>query len=476
MPEAFGLRMDRAGGVQLSPGLATWPIHDSRGIEVARAHGMLVRGWLGPGLRLDGPILRFAGEIASADAFETQVMEGLRGLLLFETVAPLPRRLYPDCGATIPLVWCSETGQIGSSAGHILDADAYQRRFLTARFEKFVGGEGQNGWITGSMTAHAGVSRLLANHYLDLETLTAHRFWPRAGQLDAPPPGLEDCAQAVADDLRGYAQAVVDQHSLAVTLTAGLDSRLMLAALGPRAQDVSFFTFASERGGPDREIPARICSALGLSYAEYPPIAASAAEIAQWDHLVGHAMRESNRLIHPTMRQIRAEAIMTGLYGEPSRGFLYAHDWQTVNDVAAEPHQIIGRLKQPQDPELTTEIAAWMAPIAHLPRSTILDLAYLELRMGNWAMGQNAVQAALKPAYMPFAQWRIQAAFLALPLDVRGGGLLLPRIGEILWPAVMQFPINRFGDYRDHLGPLARIGQLGNPQKVIRYLRKRMAQ
>lgn len=356
----------------------------------------------------------------------------------------------------------------------MFDDAEYNDRLLHDRVNKLVRNQGGGGWITGTLTAHRGVERLLCNHYLDLDDFTQHRFWPRPDMFDAPPT-LEEAAQTVAHAMAGYARAVSGRYRAAVALSAGLDSRLVLAAAHGAENPVSCYTIMAGGEGFDREIPVKLCNGLGLRHQSLEVASALPEARWQWDHLVGDAMESANRELHPTLAALDVDISLTGLYGEPARGFLYDHDWRTVNDRPADHLSILARLKQPRDAAVEENIAAWLAPIAHLPRSTVFDLAYLELRMGSWAMGQGPVQKAICMTLMPFAQWCVQRTFLTLPLAERSLGRLLPRIGQILWPEAMAFPINRFGDWRDRLGPFNRLVRVNGAATIKRYLRKRLA-
>ncbi|MGQ5700497.1 hypothetical protein ACUJ46_00380 [Sandaracinobacteroides sp. A072] len=477
--EPYGVRgtasADGVASLHLSPGLRSWPILDADGRQVATAHGLLLEGWLGPGLACDGGSIRADTLFADPESFETMVVRGLAGSLLIETLGgPLGRRLYPDCGGTIPVVHCPETRAFGGSADQLFDDAAYTERLLPGRVERLVMGEGRGGWISGTLTAHRGVFRLLPNHYLDLRHFTAHRFWPAPALLAAPAPGLGAAADSVARHMAGFAAAAASQFRIALALTAGLDSRLVLAAFRGHTERLSCFTI-DDSGAVDREVAARVCKGLGIRHRGLPVLRASEAELARWDRMVGQALRSNNREVHPTMNALDADVVMTGLFGEPARCFLYAHDWQQVNAIPADALSILGRLKQPRDAELEADTDAWLDPIRHLPRSTVFDLAYLELRMGSWAMGQGPIQKARMWSLMPFAQWPVQEAFLTLSLADRGSERLLPMIGERMWPEAMRFPINRFGDWRDHVGPFARLARPGAAKSLQRYLRKRLA-
>lgn len=463
--------------LQLSSGLRSWPIRDASGEVIAAAHGFLIEKWLGAGLSLYEGEIRTTHTIHTSDDFEQKIIFGLSGLLLFETYGGLlGRRLYPDCGGTIPIVYCAENRRFGASANQLFDRAEYDRRLLRKRVDKLINKEGHAGWISGTLTAHAGTERLLANHYLDLDRFTAHRFWPHENMLAAPAPTLPQAVESVAKAMKGFVEALVEQHHVTVALTAGLDSRLILAASRNVIDRVSAYTFSSGIETYDHIVPRKMCAALGMRHEIVPMVLATADELEIWDREVGHAARSFNRLFYPTMARIDANMVLTGMFGEPARCFLYDDDWRTIDDRQASPANILARLKQPQDSEQEANLAAWLAPIAHLPHSVILDLAYVELRMSSWAMAQAPIQRISSWMLMPFAQWSIQNIFLTLPVEVRASEPVLQQIGKHLWPEAMEWPINAYGTWRDHLGTLDKLLHADGWKTVQRYIRKRMAQ
>ncbi|MCG2841762.1 hypothetical protein L6Q21_12290 [Sandaracinobacter sp. RS1-74] len=162
--EPFGARgeapADAPARIALSHGLKSWPVTDSSGARVATVHGLLLEGWLGPHLSMENAGIRVDRPIGTAEEVELHIVRGVSGCLLVETHGgPFGRRLYPDCGASLPLVYCPETRRFGGSANEILDPAAYEERFLRDRHARLVTAEGRAGWIPGTLTAHRGISR-----------------------------------------------------------------------------------------------------------------------------------------------------------------------------------------------------------------------------------------------------------------------------------------------------------------------------
>src|SRR4029077_6543503 len=80
---------------------------------------------------------------------------------------------------------------------------------------------------------------LLPNHSLDLHRWTIRRFWPRKARGRLP---LKEAAEKGAKQLRALTLAASRRFPLSLPLTAGRDSRALLAAARDVAKEVHFFT------------------------------------------------------------------------------------------------------------------------------------------------------------------------------------------------------------------------------------------
>lgn len=138
-----------------------------------------------------------------------------------------------------------------------------------SRIEKYV--PVFNYGYPGFRTPFLGVRILMPNTYLDFKTGSTYRFWPRspARALDNTSVRflVEDCIQRQAQVLLGR------YESIALSLTAGHDSRLTLAALRPYWDRVQLYTYTHD--GTDEQasteqvdaaIAAEISARLGLHH------------------------------------------------------------------------------------------------------------------------------------------------------------------------------------------------------------------
>ena len=471
--ESFGIRISvDATGVHVAPSstLERWPVLDSRGVLLAHAYGMLLRGHMGPDLTVENGEIHVKVPIETPRAFESIVTDNLHGILIFITEGSIGRRVYPDFVFSIPLVYCPETRMAGGSANEILDDTEYDRRFMRERHTKFIAKRRGYGWIPGTMTVHQGVYRVLPNHYLDLDSFTTHRFWPRADEYEFG-TSLEACVEESARSVQSYIEACADQYDCALTLTAGYDSRVLLCGARNVIDRISLFTFDIPGAELDTLTAVQICTDLGLRHKVLPIQRAEGEALLRWDRMVGDAVQDMNRVSHPTLATLPNDIILTGTHGAGKCSY-YQNELSTINSIKLTAESVAARLKFPGDAEVIAEMEAWLEPISWLSNSAILDLALGEIRNGCWAMAQAPIQKAMKPVFLPHAQRSIWALWLQLRPEQTGDRQVFDAACEILWPEALKIPRNRYGDYRD---TIAKLSKLKDFRKVLRYIRIRLA-
>jgi len=120
-------------------------------------------------------------------------------------------------------------------------------------------------WV-GDETYFEGIKHLQPNHYLDIERREAHRYWPikPISRLE-----LDEAVGLSCIFLRGVMNAVVRRHSVLMAVTAGTDSRTLLAA--SRGSQDKIYYFVNNQGlghsNPDISVPERCLRAwASISY------------------------------------------------------------------------------------------------------------------------------------------------------------------------------------------------------------------
>jgi hypothetical protein len=288
----------------------------------------------------------------------------------------------------------------------------------------------------------------LPNHYLDLDRWQPVRHWPggpiaRVGDTDAEAVDALVCTivAAVARTLRGVAAV----HRCYVGLTAGRDSRMVLAA----ARDLpgtTFVTFAYEdeaRRG-DLEVARAIAGRLALDHLAVPLRDPTESERARYLWRIGHCghSAKAGTFDGACRRHLDPRrAWITGFGGEVGRGFYWRAGDQPEGGLS--PEGALARMGLPADAETRAQVRAWLQEVPHQDLVDLLDLLYLEQRMGCWAGPHMYGTAPFRANLTPFCHRQVIAAMMALPVAFRRWQGLPDWIAARALPELRQLPYQR---------------------------------
>jgi hypothetical protein len=354
--------------------------------------------------------------------------------ILFHDAAGL-RQVYYTQGARPGEWWCaSQPGLIASALGLAMDPEAMA--FMAAR-----GGDAAEVyWMPGDTSMYAGVKLLLPNHYLDLATGTSHRYWPRAGP---PAPACPDPVAQSAAIMRGLMESARRRYPLALPLTAGWDSRLMLALSKDVRRDLYCYTLTYPNlpaDARDVTVPARLLGKLGLSHEVLgnPPVVdpvfreihrantASAREAYCGDAQALHERFPPGRVC---ITGDVAE-IVKCFYRLPARGGLSATD-------------LSGLARMGEHPFALRAFEEWLAG-AEPHQLHLLDLFCWEQMAGRWQALIRSEYDTVQECFAPLNCRRLLTLMLSVEEGRRGPPHhpFLRELIEHLWSDVLCVPVN----------------------------------
>lgn len=447
-------------------------VHDSHGSNVGVIIGFPYHQDIKSFLEMGGNGYVDLLRVENVDGLENILLPKLGGSFILLTWGCLSNRLYLDHAGSMPVVYDRRNNVVGSSAALILSDSDYEHRFNHCLYNALIKREGAGGWIPGTLTAHVDVERVLPNHYLDLNTGSVLRFWPKALTIDES-MSTTCAAELIVESMSAFSQACFSSFPITQTLTAGYDSRLLLAVCRDFINEANFFTIDLGDNRLDVDISVDLSNKFGLKHKVIPVIYSNDYQKSIWDKCVGDSILEINRDIYPTLAQLDGDDfIITGMYGEIGRCRLYRQDYKDINNAAIDVDFILSRLTLPGIEEIKNNITQWFEEINDCPSSMILDLAFYELKFGSWAMGQNPIQNAMKYNIYPFALRPVMETFLRLTPLSKGTNLLFDQCIRLAWKDLTSIPVNKYGDYRDFVVPLKKIFA---KNRLKRYLRDRFA-
>ncbi|WP_299640431.1 hypothetical protein [Devosia sp.] len=426
--------------------------------------GLLV----GTVIDIDGGVLsggvQFDGFATFADINEVveRCIYPLTGSFVFIVDIAGCRRIYLDADGSLSVVYDPETGRAGSTAMTLLDEGEYWQRLQTDMHGAL--GVGQSGWFTADITAHVGIRRLICNHCLDLDDWTAHRHWPTEPIQPATDPAT--VFAGVLDRVGKTVATLADAKEVSIALTAGIDSRFVLAATRSLIDRVSFVTVAAPAAKLDVVSARELAHRFGLRHDVLPYRGATPEQAEAWQIRAGHCITGANMTMHPSVEPLRGRYFVGGLGGEVGRGFLWL---KADADTPIDARGIVDRLKLPRHPQVIAAVERWLEPIAHFDTLLKLDLAYLELRMSSWAFA-DAYANPVRTELHPMISRANFTAMLSVPPELRRSGAIFREAISRSWPELLALPINRYGDWRD--ASKRAIDLAANPGRAVRKIKQ----
>jgi hypothetical protein len=338
-------------------------------------------------------------------------------------------------------VWvCSQPGLLAECLG--FEIDAAGRAFVDSYTFR---SNAEYRWPAAA-TLYREVRHLLPNHWLDLSTGRSFRYWPREPLLPVEP---DVAADRLARLLPRMVEAAASRFDLALGITAGWDSRLVLAASRAVSDRLAYVT-VRQNSMPDTAadlvVPARLLARLGLSHTVITAFPVMSAEFSYrfkrsvclaHDHYGGDA----EALLTWSQRR---KVAMTGSGAEVGRCSFRSQlpDADRRSITAAD----LAHLQRMAIEKFAIhEFQLWLTGAADRRGVKLLDLFEWEQGHGNWlAMTQLEFDSAWQDIFTPYNCRDVLVTLLSVDERYRKKPdyLLYRTAIARLWPDVLVEPIN----------------------------------
>jgi hypothetical protein len=305
--------------------------------------------------------------------------------------------------------------------------------------DMFVSGEGR--WI-GDGTRYVDVKHLLPNHYLDLGEKKAIRYWPvSSGEtLD-----FETASRKSADILENTMLAATNRFQMSMAITAGWDSRIMLAAA--RKVHSKIYYYIHKFGGmtkqhPDIKVPRKLTRKLGISF--------HIIECGNYQDDVFDTVLENNVfLLHNITKKVLYKSFYEDFNGKVNAS-------GNISDLCRSFYGIspVQDIKDLLDLECLSNskyavesLKGWYSETKLCCEAfgyNVRDLFFWEQILGNWgSMFAAELDIAIDEFY-PFGTRKLVETMLAIDGTLRpyNNSNAHRRIIKLLWPELLSEPIN----------------------------------
>lgn len=421
-------------------------------IRVLGSRGELTGWLLGHVITADGEFLGAASTLILADAADGfgHMVDGLNGRFIGVDLAASEPSIYPDGLGSLAAVYSEAQSTVASTSGLIPPSDATAfdvERILTCDIPY------AEAHYPLGLTPRRNVDRLLPNHVLRLDGWRLERRWPLASFGEHLDPG------AVVDLVRGSVtqamRAIRAVYPLNVSLTAGRDSRLMLACARGCMEGSQVFT--TDLGDPtswrDVSVAYDIARRFSLTH-QITRGRSRKADLVKWVARTGGETGEPRgwRGARALARQPTGFATVTGVAADIPKLEGWRRNFLTKS---ISPELVLDYCHVPRIPEFLRRVEDWMAGLLGLSDFEIADLAQIEQSQAAWAAVIEYGELGPSSARLsPMTSADLVRSGLRLPPEYRIERRLHHDVIAQEWPELLEFPINEaagISPWRSHL-------------------------
>lgn len=297
------------------------------------------------------------------------------------------------------------------------------------------------------MTMYDQIKKVPPNHFLEFQSRTATRFYPLER---SDPVSVEMAAEMSSKALRNIIAGYHKRLRLALPLTAGLDSRTILAVCKEIMSDVPTYTFFHHDfsdAEPDIDIPRRMAAELGFRHYVLRHSAVPERVLEHYRNALGSAVVPSEMQNAWTYHnsELADRATLQGNVsplGKSNFGRALPERFASPSYLLTKTHNH-SRANQ-------KEVARWVGDVECYSRKSGVskfDLFYWEHREGNWAAAAIMNADLLTDSIAPSNCRQLIETWLRVPRRERMGGQIHKRIIQLNWPEVLDWPINPGSEY-----------------------------
>jgi len=339
-------------------------------------------------------------------------------------------------------IWCaSQPGRIGEAIERGEDEEIKNEINKLDLFKNT-----NEYWLPGELTIYRNIYHLMPNHYLDFNKKKVYRFWPK---IKYESVSLNDIIKDSSKLIQGILKSAANRFNIAFSVTAGADTRVLLAASKDIADEMHFYTHTRpdlDENGIDISIPKKILDDIGLEH-----------------HIIKFHENMDDNFKHYFYRNTQMPRVLKGMNAHT----LYQYFKKINKEMLVCNGEIGGIAKRfyrlpyflplngkvlsiltlmPGSRSIEVSFDRWLksAKIAQEHGVHILDLLYLEGRIGNWSTMTTSEYDIAFDSLSPFNCRKIIQNVLYAPKKYRKSGAyyIHKALIQHMWPELLEYPIN----------------------------------
>lgn len=348
--------------------------------------------------------------------------------------------------------WCaSQPHVLAQSLGLSKRCDTALTGFMQSEMFR----DSERAWV-GSHTPYEGVDHLLPNHYLDIIDGAVWRYWPGTPRHAA---AREKVVPQVCRILQGILEAASHRFELALAVSAGWDSRVLLAASRAVSDRITYFIQQFGKMTDehlDIRTPRRLMNHLNRSFTVSRVKGAvnpTFEKLFEASAAMYHS-EEKKRLHYNFFTQMSEKVFVNGMTGcrssFVSRNGAGKTDMvqEFINKSVANPFSVRASKSYAADEAwITAELQEWYEEIVPVVDGTgydAMDLLYCEQRQGNWGAMYCSSGDIAGEILLPYSCRLLQELVLSVDEKYRCDPhyTVFRNMATHMWPATLQQPVN----------------------------------
>lgn len=295
-------------------------------------------------------------------------------------------------------------------------------------------------WI-GDETFYDGIKHLLPNHYLDINKRDVQRYWPNASIERL---SLEEAVTKCCAFLQGTLKSMAYRHQLMQAITAGQDSRTLLAASKEIKDRVYYFIndHGLGKNHPDIVVPKDICARLGLAF---------------HIHTVPEEIDEEFRQIFMNNTFFASDRILSTIYNVYFKNHSDKINILGVGEIGRSrygkhprhlnSYRLIYKLGYRNGRYIMNQaekIIAELLPVSSTYNINALTLFYWEHTLGNWGATGNSESDIAIEELNPFCSHLMYETLLCVDDKYSNyyNPIIFTELIRKMWPELLAWPIN----------------------------------
>jgi len=285
------------------------------------------------------------------------------------------------------------------------------------------------------------IKKVMPNHFLDINKRMILRNSAFFELTDVD----EDPLAYAKNNLKGSLSAISQRYHVIQPITAGWDSRVLLAASKPIKDKVQYYVFQTNLSprAPDIRVPEKLSKELGIKFSiiHTDKLKGDFLSIFRKEHIFPRILPKTRNIQYHYLNHRHQNIInINGNGGEVVRCY---YGIKEIVDIPQLIHTIHLRFRD----YLAEELAQWYSEAIAICKNhgiSVLDLFYWEQRMGNWGALYPFEQDIAIEEFSPFNNRNLLLSLLKVEKSRRQrpnfkffGDLILS-----MWPEVLCQPIN----------------------------------